>query len=456
MSRTEAEPPFDAAGSRALAWVWPLFRRLVLARDPGSAAIQSVLLQLVTVGANLITGVVTARLLGPEGRGLYAAAISWPTMLGGFAVAGIVDAVLVEIRRRPQWTLATVAWAGAAAMACATLITAIAYVGMPLLLGPRNAHALPIARAALLLTHAIAAGAIWRHVFAGRGQFLLANLAAFLPHVIHAVAICGLALAGRLTVATAIAGLGVGVIGAQLVFLPVILREVRGPWAGVRATGPAVLKFALRAGPADLLDVLADWSDRLLLILLLAPRELGLYAVAYGFSRTVAIITPTNGLLLSAMTRGGLSEAKQLHDLSQRLCIAALSASTAVAFVASGPLIRFFYGEGFIAAIATFKILVLQAAASRIGGITAQFYFACNRPGLLSGFCMINVVVSAALMFLLTPIYGGSGAAVGLLAGTLARLALLWAGMSLHLGFGPPRLWPGRDDLQAVRVMFRP
>src|SRR6185312_9511281 len=128
MSGVEAGRSSGAGGSRAQAWVRPLARKFLLARDPGSAAIQSVVLQLLTVAANLVTGVVTARLLGVEGRGVYAAATTWPTVLGSVAVAGAMDAVLVFIRRRPEQTLVIVAWASAAMLVCATLVATIAYV----------------------------------------------------------------------------------------------------------------------------------------------------------------------------------------------------------------------------------------------------------------------------------------------------------------------------------------
>jgi O-antigen/teichoic acid export membrane protein len=453
----ERPRPFSAsANGVALAWIRPTIGRILLAREPGFAAIQSVVLQLLTVGANLVTGVTTARLLGAEGRGVYAAATSWPSLLGLVAVAGVVEAVLMEIRRRPQWTAATVAWALAAAMVGATLLAGIAYLCMPALLGQRHAGAVQLARAALLITHIVATGAIYRYVFAGRGKFLLSNLGNFLPHLMHACAICAFALAGRLSVATAVASLGMGVIGSQIVLLPFLLREARGSLAGMAAPGAVLLRFAARAAPADLLALCCDWADRLLLIVLLDPRELGLYVVAYGFSRVVAVATPTNGLLLSAMARTDLSEAKQLHDLSLRFCIAALAIGTAVTCAASEPLIRLFYGDAFLPAAAAFKILALQAAGARVAGVTAQLYLACNRPGLNSVFSLVNVLISAALMVVLTPTYGAVGAAFGLLAGTLARLALMWMGVTFHLRFAPPRLWPSLADVEAARVMFRP
>jgi O-antigen/teichoic acid export membrane protein len=91
-----------------------------------------------------------------------------------------------------------------------------------------------------------------------------------------------------------------------------------------------------------------------------------------------------------------------------------------------------------------------------VAGVTAQFYMACDRPGLNSLFALVNVVVSAALMLLLTPRYGAPGAAFGLLCGTVARLALLWVGMIVHLRVPLPRLWLGPGDLQSARVMFGP
>jgi O-antigen/teichoic acid export membrane protein len=433
----------------------PLFLRFLLARDPSFAAVQSVVLQLLTVGANLVTGVITARLLGAEGRGVYAAATSWATMLGAVAVAGSTDAILVQIRKKQVWTPAAVVSGSAIALLCTILVTSLAYVAMPTLLGERHVQAVAVARWALALTYVIASGAIYRYVFSGRGKFLLANLAAFLPHVIHACAISVLALTGRLTVATAVAGLGLGVIGSQIVLLPFFLREVCGPFRAAREAGAAVLRFTLRAAPADLMAICCDWADRLLLILLLAPRELGYYVVAYGFSRVVAVATPTNGLLLSVMTRSDTSEAKRMHDVSLRFCIAVLLFATLVTFAASEPLIRLFYGEALLPAAAIFKVLAFQAAAARVSGVTSQLYLACNRPGLNSLYALVNVVISAVLMIVLTPIYGAVGAAFGLLVGTLARSALLWMGLPLHLRLAPPRLWPSLDDVEAARVMFR-
>ena len=432
-----------------------VLRKLLLAREPGFAAVQSVVLQFLTLGANLTTGVATARLLGPQGRGVYAAATSWPSMLGLVAVAGLGQAVLVGLRRKPDLAPATVAWAAAVALVFSSLLAAAAYVLLPDLLGRGHSGGLDIARVTLLMTYVVASGALLQSIFGGRGQFLLANLAMYLPHLIHAVAICAVVLAGRLTVVTAIGCLAFGNVAAQIVLLPLALRGACGPLRHVRAAGAALWSYGHRAATADLLAICAEWSDRLILIVLLAPRELGLYVVAYGFSRVVAVATPTNGLLLSAMAASDRATAKQIHDLSLRFCIAALAGASIVACTLSEPLIRIFYGVGFLQATATFQILVLQTSAARIANVSALLYMVFDRPGLNSLFSVCGVAVSAVLMVVLTPAFGPPGAAVGLLAGSLIRLALLWIGLVTHLHVPLPQLRPSLLDLQAARMMFR-
>jgi O-antigen/teichoic acid export membrane protein len=377
-------------------------------------------------------------------------------MLGLVAMAGIGQALLVGIRRKPDLTPAAVTLTAAFALVSATLLAVAAYVLLPDLLGPGHAGALNIARVTLLLTYLVATGSLFQSIFAGRGQFMLANLAVFQPHLIHAVFVCVVALAGRLTVETAIACMVLANAASHIALAPLILKEALGPLRHVRAAGAALWSYGHRAIGADLLTICSDWSDRLLLIVLLAPRELGLYVVAYGFSRVVAVATPTNGLLLSAMAASDRAKAKQMHDLSLRFCLAALAAASIVALALSEPLIRIFYGQGFLPATAAFRILVLQATVARIAGVTSVLYMVCDRPGLNSLFSVCSVAVSVVLMVVLTPIYGAPGAAAGLLTGALIRLALLWIGMVTHLRVPLPQLRPSLLDLQQARMMFRP
>jgi O-antigen/teichoic acid export membrane protein len=409
------------------------------------------------MATNLCTSVITARLLGATGRGLYAAAITWPTLLGIVSMAGVGSAVLIYLRRKPDQTAGAVAWGLLVALVITSVLAAIAFLAMPLLLGEHNRAAVPVARAALVFAFVTALGNLYRIAFAGRGRFLLSNLAGFLPNLLYALGILVLVVAGALSVETAVAAMVIGGAASLLLFFPFFLVEVRGGWAGLRACAPPLRRFALRAAPADLLSLCSGWGDRLLLILLLSPRQLGLYVVAYGFSRVVTVATPFPGILLSAMSdRPEGDSAKAFHDIALRFSIASLAVVLTGVYLLDQQLVRLFYGAEFLPAMTVFRVFLLQAAANRIAGVTSQLYLVRDRPALNSWFGLVDVVVTVVLMLVLAPAQGAQGAAIALLAGTSLRLAMLWRGLLTHLRLRFPRLWPSIADFRTLRGLFGP
>ena len=64
--------------------------RWVLRGRSGSAAtLQTILTRLLILAINVGTGIITARLLGPEGRGEQAAMALWPQLLGYAMTLGL-------------------------------------------------------------------------------------------------------------------------------------------------------------------------------------------------------------------------------------------------------------------------------------------------------------------------------------------------------------------------------
>ena len=64
------------AWARLLLWSARLFQ----GRKPVFALLLSVGTQVCIVLINIVTGVISARLLGPEGRGEYTAVTTWPVL----------------------------------------------------------------------------------------------------------------------------------------------------------------------------------------------------------------------------------------------------------------------------------------------------------------------------------------------------------------------------------------
>ncbi len=413
---------------------------------------QAILLQAAGVLINFATGVITARVLGAEGRGVYAAATTWAMLAGSLATVGLADAVLIQARKRPEVSRATVACGLLAGLGLATLLSLIAFFSMPLLLGRQASVALDLARASLVLAHLGAVSVIVRQVYAGQGRYLAANLTAFLPTAFHALLLVGFLLSGRLTVATAIASVAGGSILALALLLPALLRDLQGPLSAWRGAWRDLKTFARRAVFADLFGMAATWADRIVLIHLLAPVQLGVYVVAASLAQRITIFTPKTGLLLSAMSGERPEHAAQLHHLALRVTIASYLPVVAALFLVDRLLMTTIYGAEFAAAVLVFRILVIDRVLSRLAAVSSQLYLALGRPGLNSAIRGVELAVMIGLMLLLTPEHGAAGAASSLLGGTVARLLLAWGGLVGQLRVPFPRLWLNRADLAGLRA----
>ncbi|WP_374471625.1 oligosaccharide flippase family protein [Phenylobacterium sp.] len=446
-------PP--SAATPATARLQRFFGKLISADRLGYAALQSILLQAAGVLVNFVTGVITARALGAEGRGVYAAATAWATLLSSAAVVGLSDAVLIHVRKTPEHARALFLCGVLAALLLATLMCGAAFVFMPLLLGSHGAAALDLARATLILAHFTAVGMIMRQVFAGQGRYLAANLAAFLPFALHAVLLISCLLLGRLDVTAAIVCVVGGTVLALLALLPALLKELKGPLTGMRQAWRSLVAFARRAAPADLFALGTSWADKLILIPLLPAAQLGIYVVAANLSRILIIFTPATGILLSAMSGQNRERSAHLHHLALRLTIASYIPLVALTFLLDRLVMTVFYGAEFLAAVAVFRVLVVEAVLNRVATVTSQLYLSVGRPTLNSVIRGVELALVLVLMVVLAPRYGPMGAALGLLAGTIVRLVLLWAGLITHLSIPFPRLWLARSDLAGMRAAFK-
>jgi O-antigen/teichoic acid export membrane protein len=336
----------------------------------------------------------------------------------------------------------------------ATVLAAAAWAAMPLLLGEDKSGLLAIARYALLFTYVTALGALYRQMFAGLGTFKIANLAAILPHLFHGLFLIALLASGRLTVlSTLLSAIASGVVSIAILS-PTLYARLRGQISDIPGAWRAIFSFSRRAMWSDLLGLVTGWSHRVVLIPMLTARDLGLYIVAYGFSRVLTIATPSSSIILSALSEHSAQAAKPIHDLALRISIASLSLVVAGSYIAAHYLLVLFYGQEFSQAIEIMRLLVLQSALNRLASITAQLYSADDRPGFNSHCRILEVVTSLGLIVILTPPYGGVGAAFAVLAGTGLRLLVSWVGIVRCLGLPFPRLWLNRQDLAAARSLF--
>ncbi|HVC17406.1 MAG TPA: hypothetical protein VNE18_08900, partial [Rhodanobacter sp.] len=165
----------------------PLLRRLVAGEGGGFTVAQTILSQLLVVLLNMATGITTARLLGPHGRGVYAAVTLWPQFLSGFGLAGLPAAVVYHLRQSPGGGGAIFS-AGIILTSLLSVVTVAAgLVVVPLTMQGYSAESLWLVRYCVLATIACAYIGLFRQVLISLGGLTVCNLSAVLMPLIYLV-----------------------------------------------------------------------------------------------------------------------------------------------------------------------------------------------------------------------------------------------------------------------------
>jgi enterobacterial common antigen flippase len=445
--------------------VEPRWRRLgaQLARGdaPLFALVRSVGTQVFIVLMNLATGIITARLLGAEGRGVYVAITLWPPLLAMLATAGLNSALVFRMRRNQGAPNAVAGAALVSSFISSTVMIVVGAIAMPYFLSGYSPAVVLFAQLCLAAVLVNTTQIVIKQAFAGTGQYWYCNLTHLLPQLYHLLALVGIALLATLTAQGAALALFVSGAVAVLSVLPKFLRTMRPKlfhWrrAGVRAELEELNSYSLRAAPAGLVTALILHSDRLVLIPLLNARELGFYAVAFSFSRVVQFVQPAlQSIFLSHLSGQGEANSLRVHDTASRFLIAALSVGCVFLWFTGEWLLGFAYGTEFTAAAGVFRLLIIEASLGVLAQVTVQLYMARDRPGLVSAIQAGTLVVSLALLLLLVPRYGGLGAAIALLSAGAVRWLALLAGMRLALKLPLPRPYLNGEDWRYLRSRLR-
>jgi O-antigen/teichoic acid export membrane protein len=432
------------------------FARILRADRPLFAMFQSFGTQALMLACNVLTGVIAARQLGPEGRGIYAAVTLWPPLLSSLAVAGIGGAVVFRMRKSPEAVGTTAGAALTLALCSGLVLIGVGLLVQPLFMRSYSASAVLLAHVCLLSVIANCIQQVMKQTFAGVGQYGLCNLTNLFPQLFHLIALLLIIPFTVLTATDATVALLVSSAIAVLCLIPWFVRGARPRLRGVLAELRTLSSFSYRAAPMDAVFALATYADRLVLIPFLPATEIGLYAVAFSFSRVIQIVQPAiMSVFLSHMAGQSGEKAKQLHDSACRFLLLLLLGGSAFLWVTGHALLGFAYGSQFSAANTVFRLLVVEVSLGVLSQATVQLFLASGRPGVVSIIQVVVLCASVAALLLLVPIYGAVGAALGLLlAGTLRWLLLLGA-IPAVLGLPLPRLYLNREDFQYLRGKLR-
>jgi O-antigen/teichoic acid export membrane protein len=366
-----------------------------------------------------VAGVVAARELGPSGRGVVTAVVTWPVLLGYLSLVGMNTAASVRIARGRRAALATtlgsaavhsVVIGGAVALAATVLIPpALAHLG-----GDADQLAVwamatipTLILADILMCVNVALGRLtlanWCRV-TGPGVLLAGTLVLVSRHAVTP---------GRIVALT---------IGSGIVSL--VLGAIGFPWRRIALSVPEFfddLKFGAKAHLATLLGVANVRLDLVLMSAFVSASQVGYYGVANNLMVPVTSLGAAGALLLTprvaAMGRSdrgaGVDETQlvSIRDEGRRYLLVSAAGAAVLATLApvAVPLV---FGPAFQPVVVLVWVLIPGYIARTYAGMLSAGTLGVRRSWVGNVAEGAGFVVTAALLPFLLPRYHALGAAI--------------------------------------------
>jgi O-antigen/teichoic acid export membrane protein len=365
------------------------------------------------LGLGILTGILTARMLGPVGRGEYAAVIIWPLWISTIVSLGINNAVAFNVGRR-LFTISEIATATAViGLTQSVLSIAIGLHIVPYALAKYSPLVRHLGMIFVLLTPTLIFGVYTGNLFQGKQDLLRFNLIRVTAPFTYFAALVGVSLAHRGTLTAVVYSTLAGYVvtlalGSAMVWA--ILRP-RVQWNS--SVIPRLINFGYRTQASNLTNLFNQRIDQLVLSVVVPPRQLGLYAVAVTLSTAVTVFPQAAGIV--TFSRGSSQhsdDAKETIGISFRASLIWLLLSSGALYAFAPFLIRLVFGSAFDGSIVACRILLPGAVMIGLNQVLYNGSGALGRPGLPSFAEGVSMAVTAIGLCLLVPRYGYVGAAI--------------------------------------------
>lgn len=399
---------------------------------------------------SFFTSVITARLLGPEGRGLLSGALLIAMLAANASLMGLANSFIYH------------KGAGRAFSYGRFLALSLVFVlGFSLLLGLLGMNFTHEARlheqlGLILLMTAASAGQgyfyalsqlhdrlhffnLMRFLLVALNLVFLLVLAAFFAHVDFRDILLAQAIVGLLLTL-----LGIAWARRHRVWT---LAQPAGEPAGWRS----VLGYGASHHGTVMLSLLLVNFDKIALLHLGSIVEYGFYALAFTTSRLIgAVQEAVSTALYSRFAGKDVDELSRHVRIAFRLTFAPMLALAALGAVLSPWLIAWVYGPAFASMAAPFSILLFECVITGASWTLAQRFNAGGRPGLV----FMRQCISVVPVFLALPFLPSQNIHIYLaglmLGGAVLRLAVTLGLYPLALNERMPQLLPTADDCRAL------
>lgn len=218
-----------------------------------------------------------------------------------------------------------------------------------------------------------------------------------------------------------------------------LIYESKIPTISHTISTKALIKTASPMMFSGLLLYLLNWTDIIMLGMMVDENQVGIYNIAYkigsvGFLVIVSVSTIITPQMATLYGKGEFLELKKLIHQATRL-IAVLSIPLVFGLVLFSEFILSFFGSEVVSGNITLSIVSFGVLFSAIAGNVDQILNMTNNQIILRNITFLVFIINVILNLLLIPIYGINGAAIASLVSNIVINLLCVYYIKKKLGF---------------------
>lgn len=386
------------------------------------AAFGTLAVNVANLAFGVVTGIISARGLAPDDRGIFVALILWTGLIAALSLLGLEQAIV--FRGGGSWTTAS---AQAKALRRPAYLQVLPFVvaslAVNLFVVRQHGSYVPLAVLATLTIPFNAVTQLSLAPLLAGSRSTLWNAIRLLPAGVYAAGAAALLATDRFSLSTGVfAWVTGGAIAAGVSWT--LLR------GGCEFDSPDVDVAALRSygrgvTVASAPSMVRGRIDQLVLGIVAAPSQLGVYAVAVSLAAVAEVLVVTMDQLLFPR----FVAHPELASRARGIALAAGACGMVLVLPAAlfgRPVIGAVYGVEYVGAAAPLVVLVAGVAV-RLGVVVLAARAKARRQlKALIRAETVSLLFSCAMIGVLWPIWGQVGAAVAVVAGQLAAGVMMW------------------------------
>ncbi|CAH1056568.1 oligosaccharide flippase family protein [Paenibacillus pseudetheri] len=435
--------------------IWSTLKRFTKSKGNSSAAMKTMIVSVLVLLINMLTGVLTARYLGPTGRGEQTAMMNWSQFLAFSMSFGIPSALIYNAKKNPDDAGVLYRMSLLLGIGFGIVAMIIGILVLPYWLKSFSPEVVAFAQWSMIQCPLMVVAQINNAAYQFRGEYQKFNGLRYVIPLLTLVIIGILIMGGWMNpFTTALAYLVPGAplfIGMTISLLRTYKVKMKDAYLNFKR----LFTYGLGSYGNDLLGQFSYYIDQIVIAGLLRPADLGLYVVAVSLSRMVTFFSSSiTVVLFPKASELSKDEAISLTFKAFRISTTFTLLGSLALMVVAPLVIPLLYGKDFNTALTVFRLLLLEVTISGGTIILAQVFMALGKPkfvSMLQGFGLILVI---PLLFLLIPKYGLLGAGVAMLSSAVLRFLFIILNIRFNLKVKLPRLLITGQDIQWMKTMM--